>query len=147
MKILAVILSLVIFPFILFGQRENKLCTNKNELNKNWLDIHARRGHPYSIFNKNASNFNFDSCLSKIRLEIKKDTIASAGFKKNLSIAYSRVYNHAIQGKPGDDGLPKEGVSDLARWAYHNAFVYIIGANIYGEKLADSVRVEFRNCA
>ena len=139
MKTLITILLFIFLPYLSNAQKNNPACTKKKELSKNFLSLQGfGRGHPYSLFDKNEPNYNLDTCIKQIRTRIFIEA-NNPPDDENIELAYARVYSHANQSEPGDHGLPKSDISDLARWAKSTAFVTLVclNGNAYTLSLAE----------
>ncbi len=126
----------------LIGKDNNPICTKRNERFKNRLPV-THWGHPYTLFDRsNSADFNLDSDLSKVRNRI----IPLNNLGDVIQKSYYDIVKKADEGIPSDNGMPRDKVSELAQWAYFNAFVLLIGVDSNGVLITDlNVRGKYKN--
>ncbi len=121
-------LSIVLFFIILITKNSYaQPCTDIEELFRKRHQVDGMTyGHPYTTFDRHNENYiDLDYTLEKIRKRIiqeSPDDVKGPIFK-----AYQTLYSKAVESMPGDNGMPKDGISNLALWSKNNAFVFLVG--------------------
>ncbi|MES2653951.1 MAG: T9SS type A sorting domain-containing protein [Bacteroidota bacterium] len=130
-----ILILLVLHSLYTFGQGQTG--TDVRELVRQRHKVNEMAyGHPYTTFDTRDKNYkNLDSTLANIRRTIKNGSAAGID---PVFLAYKRLYRIANSTMPTDNGLISEDGGDrslLAKWAKHNAFVFLIGLDSIGNPL------------
>jgi hypothetical protein len=79
---------------------------------------------------------SFEQTVLDLRKRIINE-FDSTGNSGPVFTAYQLVYDSAMKPMPTDNGMPKDGPSDLALWAKNNAFIMLVGLNRTADTLLD----------
>lgn len=110
--------------------------TKVEELNRKHHWVGGIYGHPYTTFDRHNGK-TFLETIENIRYRIKQEYDPVNLNHGPVCAAYQLVYDNAMRTMPLDNGMPKDGPSDLALWAKNNAFIMLVGLNRTADTLLD----------